>query len=106
MLFLVFYDQTFLKKGIGQLRDFVNRNRNNLTVLDEKEWSVIIKKAFLECLETEIKAKANKSSGTLKSEFAVPCKEILTTLIEYSKSDNPEGKCFNFIINFDLMMNR
>ena len=70
----------------------MNRNRNDLTILDEKSWSGIIKQAFLECIETEIKVKSNKSSGTLKPEFAVPCKEILTTIIEYSKSDNPDGK--------------
>nr|CAG4718483.1 unnamed protein product [Naegleria fowleri] len=61
------------KRGITELRDFVSSNRNNLTIL-----------------ETEIKAKSNKKTNTLKNDVALPTKQILLTLIEFSLSDDPE----------------
>ncbi|KAG2385493.1 hypothetical protein C9374_003308 [Naegleria lovaniensis] len=78
------------KRGITELRDFVSSNRSNLTILDDKQWSAIIKQHLLPCIETEIKAKSNKKTNTLKNDVALPTKQILLTLIEFSLSDDPE----------------
>ncbi|KAL9647024.1 hypothetical protein ABK040_013876 [Willaertia magna] len=81
------------KKGIVSLRDYVIRHRSQLNAVEEKYWSALIKKIISDCIEVEIEIKTNKKTktNTISRDFSFPFKEIVITLIEFSKVSDDDN---------------